>query len=313
MSRMMIAAVTAALLVAPLRARGAGPDSRVLNFDSLACNRVAVEATQGSVSTLEVESRSADMDGDRLPDLVTIDDEGTMHIGRAEIVLAKTTKEPVEISGYDLGEWDLSLLRINGRHYILTGGREGPGRLWRVDAMGQPRQVCEFERTTAETMTVSRGTELGVCALASRDALPPVEFPHMHALDATKRGPRDWQRLPMRGLAQVDLNGDGATENVVRINYTSLVGRGCSSRYVAVTDDSRSEIPESPLNHLLLEKSECVGGSAGPDQEIVRHADAVYLQVTAGDEREVFRISDAEAAPLCAMRRTIGFQAKMIR
>src|SRR5688572_5771566 len=209
-----------------------------------------------------------DLDNDGIEDDLAIGVEGTMQLG---IGYARATRpgSPVSKLLGDVDEAgnevnpDLSVVAVHGRHYVLSSaltrsGMQRPGKLWRLGENGLFTPVCSFTPRQHPIAELIEGKNNPVCAAAAGNHLDPVEYSERHAIGALDDN-RSWVKSPITGLAQVDVDNDGSAENVVRINFAQRGGRACDARHIAVTDNTRTRIPNIGLNRLLLDQltNEC--------------------------------------------------------
>ncbi len=238
---------------------------------------------------------SLDLDNDGIPDHLVISVQGTASVSQGYVVSGKKGSAVHEVG--DDG-YDLSVLEVSGRYYVLSHYGDRMGKLWRLSKGGEFLPVCKFTpREKPETALVV-GKENAVCSEASLDRVHHVRYALMHTLGPLPLDDRFLPEDPIDGLAQVDVDNDGTPDNVVRIDFTRLGGRGCSGRYIAVTDDTRSKIPDTKLNALLNGKAVC-----DSKMDVFVHEGIAYVDVQDDSgNRQIYRITGDKAETICEFR-----------
>jgi hypothetical protein len=247
-----------------------------------------------------------DLDNDGIEDDLAIGVEGTMQLG---IGYARSTRpgSPVSKLLGDVDETgnevnpDLSVVAIRGRHYVLSSsltrsGMQRPGKLWRLGEDGLFTPVCGFTPRPAPVAELMEGKDNPVCAAVTQNLLEPVDYGQRHAIGALDDN-RSWVKSPMDGLAQVDIDNDGNAENVVRINFAQRGGRACDARHIAVTDNTRTRIPNIALNRLLLDQltNECAH-----NLEVYTLDGQTYVDADSEDgNRTLYQVNQDQAAVVC--------------
>lgn len=239
-----------------------------------------------------------DMNEDGIRDHLVMSVEGTMSVGTAYALSGKKGADPTQLSDYDSGYFDLSLLAVGQKRYVLSGHDETIGRLSRMTKSGEFQPVCSFSQRSEPLIRLVLGQANSVCLDAQLGRLRPVEYSRPHSIGPLPNEERFWSKGVAEGSAQVDINNDGRIDNVVRVGFAHGGGRGCSAGYVAVTDDARAAIPDTSLNRLLLDK---LGGHpCGPDLDVFVHRGTAYVdaQGRAGN-RVIYQIASERAERVC--------------
>ena len=98
--------------------------------------------------------------------------------------------------------------------------------------------VC-VQPTTAK----SKNHENPICKRSEKNAVKPISFKLSQAGSPRQAAP---------GRARIDIDNDGLADNVIRI---AVRYKECESSGLAVADDTRTRVPDSELNQLLLSLS----------------------------------------------------------
>jgi uncharacterized protein len=296
--------------------------AKPIRSDAEACRVVADHANRGILETLSAPETATpekeelerifgkdtlygalaywhlDFDNDGIPDHLVLSVDGTMRVGAAYALSGKKGSPVAELSDDDDGNLDLSVLEVGGRYYVLSHYGDRMGKLWRLTKKGKFVPVCKFTARSEPVVELVVGKEKPVCSEARLGRVHHVTYPLMHALGTLPRENRFWSKHPIDGLAQVDIDNDGRPDNVVRISFCHGGGRGCDARYIAVTDDTRTNIPDTKLNHLLLE--ELGGYPCGPDLDVFVHGGTTYVDAQGHDgDRTIYRIKGDKAEKIC--------------
>jgi hypothetical protein len=104
--------------------------------------------------------------------------------------------------------------------------------------------ACAIALTASAQAGEATKSGQAVCDDLDKGLVTPIAYDHMHALPTYYE--RDLTVEP--GLAKVDIDNDGRTDNVVRARYEP---EHCESAVLAVVDDTRTLLLENPLNELL--------------------------------------------------------------
>jgi hypothetical protein len=98
-----------------------------------------------------------------------------------------------------------------------------------------------------------------------------------------------------------DIDNDGHPDNLVRIEYVHGGGRGCGARYLAVTDETRTDIPDTRLNRLLLD--ELGGHPCGPNLNAFTYGGTAFVEADhGGGTLAIHEVRHGEAKPRCKFR-----------
>jgi uncharacterized protein YecT (DUF1311 family) len=243
-----------------------------------------------------------DLNNDGIPDHLLIVVDGTAHVGRGYVLSGKKGSVVSEFD--DEGYYDLDVLKVNGRYTVLSSYQDWYarrlGNLWRLAKDGEFVRVCGFAPRDKPETELFVGKENAVCAEARLGRVYHVTYSLRHKIDTLPPEDRFQMKIPIDGLAQADIDNDGRPDNIVRLNVISG-GRSCDATFIAVTDESGANIPDSKLNHLLLEE---IGGSVcGPNLDVFVHKGVTY--VDAQDDvgnRTIYRIKGDKIETICQFR-----------
>jgi hypothetical protein len=171
--------------------------------------------------------------------------------------------------------------------------------------------VCDFEPSPAPSYRVTASMEKKACAaLRPPEArVTPVPFPLMHALINVPRRPGDWASKAIPGMARIDIDGDGAPDNVVRIENSHGAGRGCGTQYLAMADDTRTSLIANEVNRYLLEG---IGGHCGSPQQLVEWRGRAFVMTEDDGRRELHEMSARGGREVCAAVRAISYRMRML-
>ena len=230
-----------------------------------------------------------DLNDDSVRDHLVISVEGTMRVGTGYALSGKNGVLTQSL----YGDFDLDLLNIEGRFYI-----EAKNRLWRLSKNGMFLSVCKFKTLGDSVSVLVSGKDNPVCSKIDPDNIYKwyVDYSSEHKISALPQEERFWSKTPVEGLAQADINNDGQVENIVRLDFIHGGGRGCGATYVAVTDKSLSNIPDTDLNKLLLD--ELGGYPCGPNLNVLVHDGVAYVDAFNGN-RTIYRIKGSSAKKVC--------------
>ena len=249
----------------------------------------------------DVRYWSLDLDNDGVRDHLAIVAQGSERVGTAYWRSGRTGSAVGEV-GDEEGR-DLSVLSVGGRNYVLSGGRFDefrPNKLWRLSRDGKPAVVCAFSPRKEPRVEIVVGKDNPLCPKIRRGSVPHVSFGLEHALGPLPRDRFD-SMAPKDGLARVDIDNDGQPDNVVRLDFFQRGGRPCQFIVIAVTDATRTTIPDTKLNALLLDQ---IGGSyCGPDLDVLVYQGLAYVDADTRDGgHTIYRIKDGKAETTCQIK-----------
>ncbi|MFA6283391.1 MAG: hypothetical protein WC633_04560 [Desulfurivibrionaceae bacterium] len=291
-----------------------------------ACQTVADHANQGTLDQLQVSKQEKDindeeaknifgedllfgavslwrldLDNDHTPEYVAITTEGTARVDSLFVRSKKKGAEVQTLSTVEDGDFDITFLKV-GKHYYFVSGYNSYGdismsSMWRYDTNSGLTSVCNFKQFEKPIVEMVTGGGTPVCMAAVANTIKHLDYPLMHAIGDSKDRERFWSQHPLEGLARVDINNDGRPDNVVQVDFTHGGGRGCGVTYLAVADDTRTNIPKTKLNDLLLET---LGGyPCGPNMKMFTHGGTSYLDASGAGNRTIYRINGEEAETIC--------------
>jgi uncharacterized protein len=303
--------------------------TKTIKSDAEACQVVADFANRGILDNLSVPSNTTpgkeelerifgkdtmddiygglsywrlDLDNDGIPDHLLIVEQGTAHVSYGYVL---SGKKGSDVQGFDDGGYyDLDVLKVNGQYYVLSSYQDWYarrlGNLWRLTKYGGFMGVCGFSPRSEPDIELVEGKDNSICAEARLGRVHHVTYSLTHNLDRLPSEDRFQMKTPIDGMAQADVDNDGRPDNIVRLNVVSG-GRSCDATFIAVTDESGTNIPDSKLNKLLLEK---LGGKVcGPNLDVFVHEGVTY--VDAQDDvgnRTIYLIKGEKAEKICKFR-----------
>jgi hypothetical protein len=234
-----------------------------------------------------------DLNNDGIPDHLIISVQGTAHFSSGYVRSGKKGSAVQEVGG----TYDLTVLDVGGRYYILSHQGGQWGSLWRLAKNGEFSPMCKFTPRKEPVVELIAGKENPICSEAQQGHVRHVRYGLMHELRPLVRETGLYED-PIDGLAQVDIDNDGTPDNVVRIDFSRPGGRGCDGRYVAVTDDTGTSILDTELNKLLSKKAGC-----DSSMDVFVHEGITYVdwQLNTGN-RTIYRIKGDKAETICEFR-----------
>lgn len=157
-------------------------------------------------------------------------------------------------------------------------------------------RMAEFE--LGMKTEIIEGKTNPVCSKIILNDIHHIDFRLLHALSPNL----DEGRFFQNGMARVDIDNNGYSDNVVRVNFSGR--RGCDSSFLAVTDDSRTQLPETPLNKVL----EGLGTCGRDSQSIFILDGVVFVDVRDQDNnRTIYRIGSENATVVCQLQGSTSF------
>lgn len=268
--------------------------SSIVTPPSMEATREALNRIFGKDSELWTarEYWSLDFDNDGILDHFTISVDGTMRVSTGHFLSGKKGATVREISDFDDGNLDLSLLAIGNQYYVVSSVDQKLGKLWYVGKNQEFVPMCEF-KVSRSAFGLDMGKDNSVCSKIQPNQINYVNFNLGHALNVPHEG-RFLLKTPREGLAKVDIDNDGRPDNVVRVDFEHDAGRGCKTIYLAVTDETRTSIPDTKLNKLLLEK---LGGEwCGPELNVFELDGKTYVDANGDDNSHTIYLIKADNA-----------------
>ena len=255
------------------------------------------------------EYRTIDLESNGIPYHFIITSDGTMNINTAYAIAVAKGATVKTVDDTDDGYSTLSLLKVGNRYYILSSSGSAPtslgksnlGKLWRMGGHGEFEPVCKFSQGNADLVV---GKQNPVCSEVASGRIKYVEYPFKHALSSSESAP--WSVDPLEGLARVDIDNDGIAQNVVRTQYSSSAGAGCDFTDVAVTNEEKTNIPNSKLNQLLRGLD---GFSCGAKKDIFVYRGTTYIDSHGeSGNRVIHRIRHGHDETICKFQGTFTYE-----
>jgi uncharacterized protein len=238
-----------------------------------------------------------DLDGDGIPDDFVVQVEGTMRSSTGYALSGRKGATIAKLSDFEDGNIDIGLETVAGKNYFLTSYEGRLGKLWRLTKSGDFEVVCSFTQRAEPVVELTKGNGSKVCLEVGLGHIVHAEYSLQHQIDEESSKISHWAKHAKEGLARVDIDNDGRLDNVVQIDNANGAGRGCNATYIAVTNDTRTDIPDTKINKFLLDD---LGGWCGPTLDVFTYAKMVYVdaQAEAGN-RKIYLIKGGKTETVC--------------
>jgi len=248
---------------------------------------------------------SVDMNGDAIPEYLTIYSGGTMNDMTAYVISSKKGSTVYSINDDDDGNLNLSLIKVGRKYFVLSNGNT-PGKLWRVGKNGEFQLVCKFSQAQTELVI---GKNNPVCSQVNLGHVKYVDYKFDNAVSSSGSGP--WSVGALKGLAKVDVDNAGVVDNVVRIEADSSAGAGCGFIHIAVTNADGTSIPDTKLNKQLSGLDDFSCGSK-QDVFVLNGKSYIDSQASSGI-RTIHSIENKKANTICEFHRNISYEMQEIK
>lgn len=276
-----------------------------------------------------------DLNNDAIRDHLLIYSTGSMG---SISVFARSGKDGT--SPYSMGDVEnaedsnvVSTDSIDSADVISTDGQNfifAENKLWNLSKDGRLQAVCAFEYTGSPITEITTGKENSICkkVLASKKEIQHVHYDEIYALSESNPDYVFLNDIPLNNVVgtHVDIDNDGKQDNVVRLEYMSMRGRGCSAVILASTDKSETHIPGTKLNDLLLNDlliSSGAGAPCGSNFDVLTHGGETYVDmihdvISYGDPLDkgghtLYRIKQDKAEIVCESKTRILVNAVSIK
>jgi uncharacterized protein len=238
-----------------------------------------------------------DLDGDGIPDDFVVQVEGTMRSSTGYALSGRKGATIAILSDFEDGNIDIWLKTVAGNNYLLSSHEGRLGKLWRLAESGEFEVVCSFTQRSEPVVELIEGKGNKVCSEVNQDHILHAKYSLQHQIDTESSRISYWATRAKEGLTRVDIDNDGRLDNVVQIDNTHGAGRGCRATYIAVTNEKRTDIPDTKINKFLLDE---LGGWCGPNSDVFTYANEVYVdaQADAGN-RKIYLIKGGKTEIVC--------------
>lgn len=308
--------------LASVKKATADPPTKSVMSDAEACQLVADHANRGALNSLSepptnpqpkpkdikrILGKNTELDGDLRYWSIDLDNDGvrehfvtsadnTLNVSNGYALSRKKGSAVTGVNDNEDRNIDLSVLAVDGQYYILSRSGQNLGKLWRLVRNGEFKNLCKFSQREEPMVELIEGKENPVCSEANEGRTTPVPYTFLHALGTFPKENRFGSNHPGDGLARVDIDNDGRLDNVVRFNSSG--SGGCDTTYLAVTDDTRTHIPDTTLNNLM--RGELGSDSCIRNLDILFHSGVTYIDALAWTRhRTIHRLKVNKAETVC--------------
>ena len=279
------------------------PSEKSVSIKSV-CQAVVDAANKRKLGELIIDTNKVDINNDGLPERVMVVDEGSMHWQHFEAY--SENGKPVELKKSAEDDWesenlrfalDPSLIKYNGKTFILGKTEDNLFYLSQVNQDNVEKVVCEFSRRSLpiESLTTSKNNKL--CQLALKQQFNYVDFDQESEL--TYETIQDAGAFPNSSVtptdmaAQVDINNDGKSELVVGLEMVSGGGRGCSGEQLGVLNKDRDNLDLSTTQ--LLPESDCGGMKQNP----FVFEGLTYIEILSNNVHQIAQLKKEQLETVC--------------
>jgi hypothetical protein len=248
-----IGTILAALsLTAPAVSAASGPDAA----DLAVCAFLASTPPRETSAYL-VKAAVFDLDGDRTPERLSIEDEGTMHIDQYRVARMDGSEVSIGAPTVDDDDWGWSMskrwLIQAGRAYVLRFAGWDTGYLRFVSRIGSDRveePLCKFEPQIDIALTARAPGDGDLCKAVAEHQLKyetaqPFAEPKEAAGHDLVAG-----KASMTAKLRVDFANDGKPADVYLYEVDSSAGPGCSLKYYDTAPNDTSSRHHTQLTTM---------------------------------------------------------------
>ena len=244
-----------------------------------------------------------DLNNDGALDNFVIDDEGTMHVNYAFFSSGKAGSTITQLD--DTADWnyDLSLLNMGGKPFVLSSDGKKLGKLWHVSKDGVFQPICRFSLRNKPLTELVEGNKNPVCLKANTESIRHVRFNSIKNISLPDRG-------EIIGLAKTDIDNNGKPDNIARISYDGMCGgRGVHWTQVYVVNNSKTKISDTEANSILNSKL----GGCNVDQNVFVYDGVAYVDEESDDgSREILLIKNGKGERICSFQGRFLFDVENI-
>ncbi len=268
------------------------------------CQVVVDAANKRKLGELIVNADKVDINNDGLTERVVVVDEGSMHWQHFEAY--SENGKPVELKKSTEDDWesenlrfalDPSLIKYNGKTFILGKTEDNLFYLSQVNKDNVEKVVCEFSRRSLPVGSLTTSKNNKLCQLALKQQFQYVDFDQESEL--TYETIQDAGAFPNSSVtptdtaAQVDINNDGKSELVVGLEMVSGGGRGCSGEQLGVLNKNRDNLDLSITQ--LLPKSDCGGMKQNP----FVFEGLTYIEILSNNVHQIAQLKKEQLETVC--------------
>ncbi len=254
---------------------------------------------------------SVDINNDGRPEYVYVTSEGTAHF--EGLVAYDADLRKIEYAASPGDDWqsnnlrwasDRRIIRYKGLHYIIGKSDDYLNYVTKIGPDNVEKVLCEFGQKRNPSARVAVAKDKPVCDAALQGNLDYVVFDKLHAVTV--------QDLQRAGIAQtalgekaakVDIDNDGRQDYVVATELASGAGRGCDSYGLALLNEARTALADSPVAKLLIETGgECGGARVSPFRfKGKTYLEHKYAEGHPANVHSVFKIENGKRDVICRL------------
>lgn len=253
-----------------------------------------------------------DINGDGRPEYVFVTSEGSAHY--EGLAVYDSEMKPMSFGTYSGDDWDsdnlrwaadIRVMRFGGSYYVIGKTDDNLNYLARIGPDNVERVVCQFAQEGKPAERVLESKDDALCDATLRGELDYVPFDRLHAVTvADLRQAGMYETSPGEKAADVDIDNDGHPDDVIVTQYASGAGRGCDSYGLALLDETRTRLADSPLATLVRQAG---GGCGGARLLPFRFRGKAYLehkyaQGQPADVHEVYELTNGRREMVCKLQ-----------
>jgi uncharacterized protein len=287
------------------------------------CEKLSVEASRRQI--LSERQGIEDINNDGQPETVAQCDGGSMRTSCSEYSDNSGKKIEIEQLGFEGidDSYGQQAFRYGGKTYILNSEDDSllePSYLSYITPANKEHILCEFSNYITSAIDYQDSDSNGLC----QDAMNNQNIEDIELQDLPKEQKRHLVRsetiATKTGL--VDINNDGALENVYEFIYTSGGGRGCDYNYYELMDDSGKEFKTGATRTVFLkmqgiDNSGFGGRSCGHvENKLFRFKGKAYFEQNVGNNESFDHLisiqNGNDVKVVCKYKRVIETELKNV-